>query len=261
MVGDEVTFGGIPLCETYGLIVAHFEENPPEPKTEVVEIPFGTDIDITEAIGPIAFSNRTQTIEFLALCGGEEFRELYSRLLNLLNGVRESYTLSFDPGYTYNGRWTVASADFTDAKFGKLTVQIDTDPWKISREMEYVFSAYPAVTKTFESGKRPVRPVVTTGQDVTVIFKGISEIFPEGSHTSNNLLFTFGQNEATFQAKEFFLYFTQNRLVVKDDYISYDSDTESVVLDDEIISAFDTPTITLDDSKQLVKVTYTWSEL
>ena len=263
MVGDEITFGGTPLCKTYNLIIAHFEEDPPDPKTEIVEIPFGQDIDITETFGSVNFSNRTQTIEFLALCGGSEFRSLMNEIFSLVHGVRSTYHLSIDPEYTYQGRWTITDQDFSDRKFGKFTIQIDCDPWKIRPDMVYTFNAAPSVTKQFESGRRDVRPSVTTKQDVYVTFKGTREKFETGTHSSSNLVFTWGTNEATFETPEWYFYQTGETLVVNDAYISYDRATQSIVLADEIIELFSSSkrTLTLDDDISTVTVRYEWRDV
>ena len=261
MVGDEITINGTPFCETYRVVLAHFEEEPPEPKTEKVEIPFGTDIDITDAFGEIAFSNRTMTIDFLALCGGDDFRALISRILADIHGKRTSFSLSIDPGYTYNGRFQVTDPDYTDKLFGKFSIEIDVDPWKIKPDKEYTFNAYPAVTKIFDSGRRTVRPEVTTRQDVYVTFKDKREMFSEGTHSSANLAFTWGQNKVKFECKDWWFYQTGNTLVVNDPYISYEADTETIVLADEIISAFTSPTLALDDSKQMVTIRYSYGDL
>lgn len=261
MVGDEITFGDVPLCATYGLIIAHFEEDPPEPKTETVSIPFGDDIDITDSFGEVAYSNRKQTIDFLAMCGGKEFHKLMSEIMALLHGMRSTYELSFDEGYTYEGRFSVTDPDYSDSKFGKFSIEIDVSPWKIKPDREYTFNAYPAVTREFESGRKTARPEVTTLQDVYVTFKGKKETFPEGTHSSANLAFTWGTNEATFECAEWWFYQQGNTLVVNDPYISYEAETETIVLADEIIEAFQSPVLTLDDSKQMVTIKYPWRDI
>ena len=261
MVGDEVTFGSTPLCATFDLVVKHFEEDPPEPKTEVVEIPFGQDVDVTDAFGEIAFSNRTMTFEMLCLHGGDEFRRTVSDIMALLHGQRSTFEISQDPGYTYQGRFRVTEADYSDRRFGGLTIEVDVDPWKIRPSREYTFNAYPAVTRTFESGRKTVRPEVDTLQDVYVTFKDETETFPAGTHSSANLAFTWGSNEVTFRCKDWWFYQQGNTLVVNDPYISYEADTETIVLADEIISAFSSPTLTLDDSKQMVTVRYSWRDI
>lgn len=261
MVGDEVTFGTVPLCKTYNLIIEHFEEEPPEPKTEVVEIPFGEDIDITDAFGEVNFSGRTQKIDFLAFCGGDEFHDLMSQIMALLHGQRSTYELSFDPGFTYQGRWRITDQDFSDKRFGRFSVEIDCDPWKIKPDREYTFNAYPAVTKIFDSGRKTVRPEVTTQQDVYVTFKGMTETFAKGTHSSANLAFTWGENTATFKCKDWWFYQQGNTLVINDPYISYDVETGTITLADEIIEAFNSPVLTLDDSKQMVTVKYLWRDI
>lgn len=261
MVGDEVVFGTVPLCATYNLVVKHFEEDPPDPKTEKVEIPFGEDVDITDAFGEVAFSNRSMTIDFLAMCGGDEFRALVSEIMAMLHGQRSTFELSQDPDYTYQGRFQMTDVDYSDSRFGSFSLEVDVDPWKIRPDREYTFNAYPAVTRTFESGRKTVRPEVTTLQDVYVTFKGETETFPEGTHSSVNLAFTWGSNPVTFRCKDWWFYQTGNTLVVNDPYISYEAGTETIVLADEIISAFSSPTLTLDDSKQMVTVRYSWRDI
>lgn len=261
MVGDEVTvhtLGG--LCERFGLVVKHFEEDPPDPKTEKVEIPFGQDIDITDMLGEVAFSNRSMRIDFLALCGGEEFHALVSEVAGYLHGRRALFELSFDPGYYYEGRFTVTDVDYSDRRFGAFTLQVDVDPWKIQPDREYTFNAYPAVTKSFESGRKPARPEVTTQQDVYVTFAGDTETFPEGTHSSANLAFTWGTNVVTFQCKDWWFYQTGNTLVVNDEFISSDGEG-IVILDDEVVRAFSSPVLTLDDDKQMVTVRYSWRDI
>ena len=261
MVGDEVTINGIDMCSTYGLIIKHFEEEPPEPKTEVVEIPFGEDVDITDTFGEVNFSPYVMMIEFLALCGGDEFKALMSEVKAQFHGQRLTFALSWDPGYTYQGRFRVTDPDYSDKQFGAFTLEVDVDPWKIMPDRVYAFNAYPAVTKTFESGRKTVRPEVTTLQDVYVGFKGERETFPAGTHSSAHLAFTWGMNQVTFQAKDWWFFQQGNTLVVNDPYVSYDQATETITFADEIIEAFSSPTLTLDDSKQMVTVKYSWRDI
>lgn len=261
MVGDDVTIGSVALCKTYGLVVKHFEAEPPEPKTEVVKIPFGEDVDITDAFGEVAFSPYTMKIEFLALCGGDEFRRLVSEIMARFHGKRSTFELSNDPGYTYQGRFSVIEPNYSDSRFGTFALEIQVDPWKIKPDREYTFNAYPAITKAFDSGRKTVRPEVTTKQDVYVTFKGQRETFPEGTHSSANLVFTFGENAVTFQCKDWWFYQAGNTLVINDAYVSYDAGTETIVLADEIIKAFTSPTLVLDDDKQMVTVRYSWKDM
>lgn len=281
MVGDEVTFIDTPLCETFNLILAHFEEEPPEPKIETVEIPFGSDLDITDSMGEVAFHNRVQTFEFLAFCGHAEFRKLTNEIMGLVHGVKATYQMTLDPEYTYEGRWQVTEYDYSDRKFGKITMQVDTSPWKLKKEFEYTFNAYPAVTKYFESGRRAVRPTVTSQVSVYVTFKGLRETFPAGTHTSSNLLFTWGTNEATFEAGDWVCYQSGHSLVINDKFLSYfwslvyPSDTTwpsstlypgndkilGIEIDDDIVIGTEGTDLWLDDSRQYVTVRYSWWDL
>lgn len=257
----EVTIGGKPLCEGYGLVLTSFSEDPPQPKTKKVEIPFGEDVDVTDAMGPVAFSNRAQRFELFSDLPAEGFAQLCSRILGELNGVMSDYRLSWDEGATYRGRWTVAETDYASPRCGRIALEVDVAPWKILPDREFTFNAYPAVTRSFESGRKDVRPEVTTLQDVVVTFKGVPETFPAGTHQSTNLAFAWGSNEATFECADWWFYQKGDTLVVNDPYISYDAETGTIVLADEIIGAFDPPVLTLDDSRQMVTVRYQWRDL
>ena len=257
----EVTVGGVPICSEYGLALVSFEEVPPKPKTQKVEIPFGEDVDVTDAMGPVAFSNRTHRFVLFSDLRADEFSKLSSRIVGELNGKMATYELSWDEGATYRGRWAVTEVDYASPRCGKVTLEADVSPWKIRPDHEYTFSAYPAVTKVFESGRKDVRPTVETAQDVYVTFKGTRETFPKGAHSSSNLAFTWGTNEATFECADWYFYQQGSTLVVNDPYISYDPETEAVVLADEIIAGFASPTLTLDDSAQMVTVRYEWRDL
>lgn len=260
-MASEVILDGVPMCAEYGLILSSFEEEPPEPKTQKVEIPFGEDVDVTDAMGPVAFSNRTQRFRLFSHLPAEGFAELCSRILGEVNGRMATYELSWDPGAVYRGRFAVSETDYTTPGCGWIELEADVSPWKIRPDRECTFSAYPAVTKVFESGRKDVRPEVTTAQDVYVTFKGTRETFPKGAHSSSNLAFTWGTNEATFECADWYFYQQGSTLVVNDPYISYDPETEAVALADEIIAGFASPTLTLDDSAQMVTVRYEWRDL
>lgn len=260
-MGSEVIFQGTPLCAEYGLILNRFEEEPPQPKTKKVEIPFGEDVDVTDAMGPVAFSNRTQRFRFFSHLPSAGFAAICSRMLGEINGRMADYQLSWDPGATYRGRWAVTDTDYTEHGCGWIEVEVDVAPWKILPDREFTFNAYPAVTRSFESGRKDVRPEVTTLQDVVVTFKGVPETFPAGTHQSTNLAFAWGSNEATFECADWWFYQKGDTLVVNDPYISYDAETGTIVLADEIIGAFDPPVLTLDDSRQMVTVRYQWRDL
>ena len=261
MVGDDVIIDSVALCETYKLIVKHFEAEPPEPKTQVVEIPFGDDVDITDAFGDVAFSPYTMKIEFLALCGGDEFRRLVSEIMTRFHGKRSTFELLNDPGYTYNGRFKVTDPDYSNKMFGAFTLEVQVDPWKLKPDRVYTFNAYPSFMKIFESGRKTVRPEVTTLQNVYVTFKGMTETFTKGTHSSANLAFTWGMNKVAFQCKDWWFYRRGDTLVVNDPYITYDATTGTITLADEIIESFTSPVLTLDDSKQMVTVRYSWKDM
>lgn len=104
MIHRSMTFNGVDLVEDLGLHYSSFDEKLPEPKTAYVDVVAGTDIDLTEANGIIAYGDGEHTLVFLSLEETEGDRiETMHRVLALTHGVSASYTLSWK-GSSYLGR-------------------------------------------------------------------------------------------------------------------------------------------------------------
>lgn len=178
----EVTWGDVALCETYGLFVEAFEETPPAPKTYVVDVPGGQDIDLTEALmGHTAYSNRRLTLS-LYYDGrtGDGWAQVATDLKTLLHGMRSEFTLSWDPGYTYTGRAAVTAVQYLPRRSCRVTVEIDAEPWKLREVHTTTVSAVGGVTVHCQGGRRPVHPLITCSYPVTVDFEGVEFTVPAG---------------------------------------------------------------------------------
>lgn len=132
-MGDRrITFGGTDLMAEFPLYYSDFEEAEPEPKVNKVVIPAGADKDITEALGPVAFSNGTHT--FKLLMHSQSLEDELRRFMALVHGQRSSYKLSWDGGFTYTGRWKVVEVEYLTNDAALVTVSVDRYPWGTRRD-------------------------------------------------------------------------------------------------------------------------------
>lgn len=262
---DDVIIGDMSF-KSLGLVLKHFEDVPPDAKIEVIDIPFGENVDVTNAFGDTAFSNRTHKFEWLAINvgdGHDDFMQFVSSLSAKVHGVRTAYKLSFDPDYTYVGRWSIKSYEWHGNGFGSISMEVDVSPWKIKGHVVDTFCAYPPVIREYMNGRKFARPVVTTFVDTTVVSNGKSSNFKPGKHTSSNFMLYTGKNTAKFTATGSFKWSVGENatLHIDDQSINYDPSTQTVTIADELIEQFANSTLTLNNSAPIVTVEYDWKDL
>lgn len=192
----EVSWGGTGLAASHNMLVVGFAETPPEPKTHVVEIPGGQDIDLTEALtGHVAYSNRTLTLTLLRPQGtGGDFFEDMRRLMADVHGVRSELELSWEPGYTLVGRAEVTSWEHRGRGGGTVEVEFDCEPWRLKELHTVTVGAVNGTVIECRSGTRPVRPTVRADSPVTIEYEGTSTTVPAGTWTLRDVVFHEGEN-------------------------------------------------------------------
>lgn len=192
--------GGVDVCERFGLVMldsSTFE--PPEPKTYTVDIPGGNGvIDLTEALtGDVAYKQRNQTMEFACEDGGnwmERLRGVYS----MLHGRALDYELSFDPGYTYHGRFSVSSESYVGVwgrSVGHVVVKVAADPYKRKQTCSYRLNATGGRSFNFWGGRRPVHPTIECENVCWVTWGGETIVVPAGTYVLRDVVFREGVNE------------------------------------------------------------------
>lgn len=194
---NDITWDGKPLCETYGLTLESYEEEPPEPKTSVVSIPGGVDLDLTDALtGHAAFSDRKCKATLFCPGTGTGLTSLASEVTNLIHGRRAKFSLSWEPGYTYEGRAAVTSLESMPYGGTRLEVEIDASPWRLKQLHTDTFSASGGVRRTCVSGRRPVHPLISCNWPVTVSFEGKEFTVPaDQTYRMVDVTFSQGENE------------------------------------------------------------------
>lgn len=106
--------------------------NPPKPKTKFVDIP-GADwhLDLSTALtGDIAYEARTGSIEFIVDNGHTEWFALYSEIMDYLHGKYLKAQLEDDPGFYYEGRFSVNSWK-SEPHNSKIVIDYTVNPYKL----------------------------------------------------------------------------------------------------------------------------------
>lgn len=115
--------------------------NPPEVKTEYVDIPGANGaLDYTEAFG-VRYKNREGSWEFMVMNGYQEWHVLYSEIMDYLHGKSMRVQLESEPGYFYKGRFFVDSWKSGD-HYSTVTIRYIMDPYR-----------YPSDSTEFEDWK------------------------------------------------------------------------------------------------------------
>ena len=102
-----VTFGSKHSYRDWGLFLKSRPViSPPNPKTVYIDIP-GSDgvIDLTESLtGDVKFENRTLTCEFIVLDARNRWSNIYSEIMDFLQGQQMKVIFDEDPTFYYIGR-------------------------------------------------------------------------------------------------------------------------------------------------------------
>lgn len=125
-----IIFDGTNLKTAHDLRYVGFEEELSEPKIIKVDIPAGMDIDITEAIGPVAYHDGKHTFKFFVYKPtASEVFDVERELISTIHGKRAAYRLSWDTDFTYTGRAKVSIEHRGDVA-ALVTIEIEHAPWK-----------------------------------------------------------------------------------------------------------------------------------
>lgn len=203
---NRLIVNGVDLTTDFKMVLADgYSLEPPEPKTYVVDIPGGNGkLDLTESLmGDTAYNNRKQEFTFYII-DVKEFEKVKTRISNFLHGRKFDYQMTMDPGYTYNGRFSISSyihdGNYSIGKVGVIRISIDANPFKLKPEQVYKIDAVGGKTVYLESGRMRVRPVVETDGLVKVIYNHKLITLQQGTWTLNDLLLTEGMNEVYFNS-------------------------------------------------------------
>lgn len=183
-------FGDVHSDFDLRLIPQSIAVSPAAPKTNLVSIPGGNgSVDLTEALG-VGVSYKDRTIKWtFTLYPRTDWPSKRSEVSNALNGKRMKIVLGDDPEWYYDGRVCV-----TNHKSSKLYHQISVSatcaPYK-RRRMESRVDA--ELSDEFRYlmcniGQMPLVPLITVGQETTIVYGESSFTVSAGTHTIPALL-------------------------------------------------------------------------
>lgn len=197
--------------------------NPPKVKTSLIDVP-GSDgiIDLTESLtGRPTFDNRTGSWTFVADNDFMEWSTLYSDIMNYLHGRRMRVVLEDDPGYYYEGRFSV-NAWKSDSYRSSIVIDYDVGPYKKGiytsgsdwewDTFNFETSVIQDYTNMVVDGTLSVTviadtmesvPLITASTAMTVTFGGTTYNLVSGANVIEDIVLQNGNNPFVFTGNGF----------------------------------------------------------
>lgn len=201
---------GVDLTIQFQMVLLDgYTLSPPEPKIYTVDIPGGDGvIDLTQSLtGDVTYENRQQEFPFMVV-NPDSFERVKTDVSNFLHGKSFDYQMTMDPGYAYHGRFTVTEYSHTLYSYpglvGIFSIKIDADPYKSKGLQTYYLNPTGGKMFRFESGRKPVHPVIKCTQPCRVHWKDVITVVPVGTYRLNDVIFTQGFNEIYINSHELF---------------------------------------------------------
>ncbi len=196
---NQINFGNYKSYDDLYLICNKKTVGSPTPKTNTISIEGGDGVlDFTEFFGDVKYNNRILNFELTSMVHPSDFPELYSRLLDLLNGQKMKIVLDEDSDFYYIGRLTVSDPYKEANVIDKINITADCEPYKYKINDTVVTQAVSGTSVITLSNmcKRTV-PSITSDATFTITFGGKSATVGAGTFTIPELELVAGDNEVT----------------------------------------------------------------
>lgn len=188
--------------------------NPPEVKTNVIDIP-GMDggIDLSEILsGYPLYKNRSGSFDFIVDPDWKAWSEVYSEIANYVHGRHLRAILTDDPGYFYEGRFSLDSWKSSE-KYSSITITYDVEPYKynvVGTLDEWIWDSFNFETDVIQNynlleldgttdltiigSALRVSPIFTATADMTAVYNGSTYPIKKGTHKIYGITFGPGEN-------------------------------------------------------------------
>lgn len=187
---NRLVIGGVDVFDRFGLVIEDGYEIPiAKAKTYSVDIPGASGIiDMSEAMGDIAYENRTMSfiLAKLGLQSPSEFEFIKTEFANFVNGRKFDYSISIDPGYVYSGRFLI-DENYSSMHIGRIKISIDTDPYKLKETCIYRVNAAGGVTINLACGRKRVCPTIEVNHRALVSMDGRTWVLEPGTSRIRDL--------------------------------------------------------------------------
>lgn len=223
-----VTFGSKNTWTDWHLIPVSGEipiPSPPEVKTEYIDVP-GADgqLDYTEVLAGVKYQNRQGSWDFYVVLENTTWATVYSDILNYLHGQRMRCVLSDDPGFYYEGRFSLNRWQ-SDEHWSKITIDYVLDPYKIplNTTSTYDWLWNELFNNTIYYGRFDVADVKhrnllnDTASDISIGIRVTSPMTVLNENTSESISLEagFNNNAATLQpGNNYFTFYGNGRVIV-----------------------------------------------
>lgn len=129
-----VYFDDVP-CTDYGLTLLHREIGMPEPKVNMVEVPYADgDLDLTDYFGTVRMKDREIVLTFEVIeLDRSQWPAIEDAIFTDLHGKRMQLKFQDDEDYYWDGRCTVETPEDHISTFG-VTMSFLCKPYKIEVE-------------------------------------------------------------------------------------------------------------------------------
>lgn len=174
-----VTVDGVDICAEFDAVLSKFEQEPPQAKIITVDIPAGVDLDITNAIGATAFHNGLHRFVF-AITGADVVARA-RQLKNRVHGGYKTYSLSWEQGYSYVGRWQVTNMERVSYDAELVTIEVSHYPFKTKQEIIDIL-ANPRGSYRIENSNHYTDVGIRLTQSGSVTFGGSTVSYSAGYH-------------------------------------------------------------------------------
>ena len=217
MDGVNIRIGDMKTFDDWGLMLSSMTIGFPETKKNLVEIPAADgSIDLTEALGEIAYKNRRLELVFDAIGYYDSWHGLCTDIANYLHGKRMKIILDTDPYYYYIGRLELDTSK-TDDVLHEIVLAGDVDPYKYELQSSLEdwlwdpFNFRTGIIRNYKdlkvegsrtvkiSGRRkPIVPTIISSTDMSVTFGGRTYSVRAGEQKIYRIVIREGDNRLTF---------------------------------------------------------------
>lgn len=176
MTMRKIVFGAYDTWQDWGLTLTSYELSAPEYKSNFVSVPCRDgDIDLSTVLtdGEPRYNNRELTATFEISSGTRDSRvELFSKIINALDGRSVNITLPDDTTHYITGRCSV-SVGYNDLAHGEISVAAVCQPWRFANDESVRSTAISSTAATVtltNNGRRVLTPTIIVSSSATIVF-------------------------------------------------------------------------------------------
>lgn len=178
----------------FGIVFKTLTLGAPDPQLILIDVPFRDgSLDETDYFGDVKYKDRNLQMEFLIPWWADDQLEIYSNVLNRLNGKRKKIRFSADKEWFYEGRLSVGDASI-DNGFWKFSISATVDPYKY-KEFSVLYDVNGELNLSLFCDKMSVCPTFATDGAIKVEFNGATYDFQNGLFVNPLIRFKHGMND------------------------------------------------------------------